>query len=90
VGARNPKYSLIGDTVNTASRMRSNSLPDRILCSDQAAQLLKEQAKGSFSIQNRGIINVKGKGPMETFWVEERQLRSESLMVVRENIRFTL
>jgi class 3 adenylate cyclase/tRNA A-37 threonylcarbamoyl transferase component Bud32 len=90
VGARNPKYSLIGDTVNTASRMRSNSLPDQILCSQQAAQLLEVQALGAFSIQSRGIINVKGKGPMETFWVKERHLRSQSLLGFRDYLGFEL
>jgi guanylate cyclase, other len=83
MGARNLKYSLVGDTVNTASRMRSHSLPDKILCSEQAAQLLKEQAQKFFSIRSRGVINVKGKGPMETFWVTEKHLRSQSLVFFR-------
>ena len=70
VGSRNPKYTLIGDTVNTSSRMESNSLPGRILCSERAATLLREQAP-EFTLTSRGFIEVKGKGAMETFWVTQ-------------------
>ena len=71
VGSRNPKYTLIGDTVNTSARMESNSIPGCILCSVPAAKLLREQAP-DFSITPRAKIEVKGKGSMETFWVTRR------------------
>jgi class 3 adenylate cyclase len=64
VGSRNPKYSLIGDTVNTSSRMESCSIPGRVLCSARSAQLLREQAP-EFPLTCRGIIEVKGKGVVE-------------------------
>ena len=75
VGSRNPKYTLIGDTVNVSSRMESNSLPGRILCSHSAAALLMRQQTHDFSLVPRGKIEVKGKGSMETFWVTPAILR---------------
>jgi serine/threonine protein kinase len=71
VGSRNPKFTLIGDTVNTSSRMESNSRKGCILCSSISAKLLSEQSE-DFSIQSRGMIEVKGKGLMETFWIERK------------------
>jgi len=68
IGSRNPKYTLIGDTVNMSSRMESNSLPGRVLCSERAAALLRDQCSECV-LTSRGFIEVKGKGAMETFWV---------------------
>ncbi|XP_023944378.2 soluble guanylate cyclase 89Db [Bicyclus anynana] len=67
LGFRQPRYCLVGDTVNTASRMQTTSEPGRIQIS---AQTKAELPPGKFRLRRRGLIKVKGKGMMETFWLE--------------------
>ena len=71
IGSINPRYGLFGDTVNTASRMATNSLPGSIQCSYASAQLLQTQAP-DMAVALRGKINIKGKGKMKTYWVGAR------------------
>lgn len=73
IGSLNPRYGLFGDTVNTSSRMESNSKPNRILCSEVSYKLLAEQAP-ELSVRKRSKIAVKGKGDMTVYWVGDREI----------------
>ncbi|KPJ13190.1 Soluble guanylate cyclase 89Db [Papilio machaon] len=81
LGRRLPRYCLVGDTVNTASRMQTSSEPGRIQISAKTAA---ELPAGRFRLRRRGLIKVKGKGMMETFWLEgevEEEEQDEALQL---------
>ncbi|XP_031421655.1 adenylate cyclase type 6 isoform X2 [Clupea harengus] len=66
IGARKPQYDIWGNTVNVASRMDSTGVPDRIqVTSDLQAVLV---SKG-YELECRGMVKVKGKGEMTTYFL---------------------
>jgi class 3 adenylate cyclase len=69
VGRAVPRLSFFGDTVNTASRMETASLPGFVHLSEATARLLASSPRGRWDVQPRGEIQVKGKGVMRTYFL---------------------
>jgi guanylate cyclase len=66
IGRKRFIYDLWSDAVNTASRMESHGTPGEIQITRATYELLKDE----FVCRPRGTIVVKGKGEMETWYLE--------------------
>lgn len=69
IGIKKFSYDLWGDTVNIASRMESHGLAGKIQVTDATYNRLREQ----YIFQERGLIQIKGKGKMNTYFLIGRK-----------------
>ncbi len=70
IGKTKFHYDLWGDTVNTASRMESHGIPGEI----QITKATHDLIKTDFIADARGVIAIKGKGEMATWFLRGRKL----------------
>jgi len=83
IGKSRMCFDLWGDAVNVASRMESTSIIGRI----QVSQTVFNRVKNKYEFEERGTIEVKGKGAMLTYLlVDKRFKRTASGKVI--DIRF--
>ena len=65
VGVKKFAYDIWGDTVNTAARMEQNSDAGKVNISESTYELVK----GKFAFEDRGEVDVKGKGKLRMYYV---------------------
>uniref|UniRef100_A0A8D0CGT0 Adenylate cyclase type 2 n=1 Tax=Salvator merianae TaxID=96440 RepID=A0A8D0CGT0_SALMN len=75
IGAQKPQYDIWGNTVNVASRMDSTGVLDKIQVTEETSNIL--QTLG-YICTCRGLINVKGKGELQTYFVHTEMTKSLS------------
>ena len=69
IGRKKFIYDLWGDTVNIASRMESQGIPGVIQVTEVTYQILQHK----FLFRERGIIVLKGKGYMKTYFLQGKK-----------------
>ncbi len=65
IGTHRFLYDVWGDTVNVASRLEATSPANHI----QVSRATADRLSGAFELTPRGLIEVKGKGELETFFL---------------------
>eukprot|EP01062_Namystynia_karyoxenos_P044036 TRINITY_DN3230_c0_g2_i2.p1 TRINITY_DN3230_c0_g2~~TRINITY_DN3230_c0_g2_i2.p1 ORF type:complete len:1156 (+),score=437.92 TRINITY_DN3230_c0_g2_i2:88-3468(+) len=76
IGVTKPVYDFWGDTVNMASRMESNGVTNRINCTSQVRDYLRE--RHGYSFEPIHDVFVKGKGRMDTYLlINERGIHDD-------------
>jgi len=69
VGTKKFFYDVWGDAVNTASRMESTGETGKIQLAPETHARLQDQ----FDLEERGVIDVRGKGQMRTWFLIGRK-----------------
>ncbi|KAG7245186.1 hypothetical protein INR49_023752 [Caranx melampygus] len=75
IGAQKPQYDIWGNSVNVASRMETTGVLGKIQVTEETSQILSTLG---YMCSCRGIINVKGKGDLKTYFVHTEMSRSLS------------
>jgi adenylate cyclase len=73
IGKRLYLYDVWGDAVNTASRMESHGVAGRVQVSESTQRLLGKP----FRLEERGALEVEGKGEIKTWFVNGRNGASD-------------
>uniref|UniRef100_A0A8D0AKC1 adenylate cyclase n=1 Tax=Sander lucioperca TaxID=283035 RepID=A0A8D0AKC1_SANLU len=75
IGAQKPQYDIWGNSVNVASRMETTGVLGKIQVTEETRHILSTLG---YMCSCRGIINVKGKGELKTYFVHTEMTRSLS------------
>ncbi|MBE9152222.1 adenylate/guanylate cyclase domain-containing protein [Coleofasciculus sp. LEGE 07092] len=70
IGTRKFIYDLWGDTVNIASRMESHGLPGSV----QVTEVTYKHLRQYYWFEDRGLIQVKGKGQMNCYLLKGKRM----------------
>jgi class 3 adenylate cyclase len=63
------RFQLFGDTVNTAARIESTGQRNKIHLSKETADLLIAAGKNHWVSEREEMVQAKGKGEMQTYWL---------------------
>lgn len=75
IGKEKFHYDLWGDAVNVASRMESQGIPGKV----QITRATYELVKDAFECEKHGVMSVKGKGEMETWYILGKKALAQPL-----------
>jgi class 3 adenylate cyclase len=75
LGTDKPAFDIIGDPINIAARLQSTDVPGHVQVSEDTCKLIRDMA---IKIEDRGEVDLKGKGKKRTYLVSA--LTEESLM----------
>ncbi|XP_078061786.1 adenylate cyclase type 4-like, partial [Mustelus asterias] len=75
IGAQKPQYDIWGNSVNVASRMDSTGVLGKIQVTEETSDVL---SRLGYTCHPRGVIKVKGKGELSTYFVSTDLARSTS------------
>jgi 3'5'-cyclic nucleotide phosphodiesterase/Adenylate and Guanylate cyclase catalytic domain len=63
------RFQLFGDTMNTAARMETTGLRNKIHISQETADLIIEANKKHWIQARKDVVVAKGKGALRTYWL---------------------
>jgi class 3 adenylate cyclase len=73
IGHNKPYYDVWGDTINIGSRMESSGVAGRIQITPEVRDILG----ASYDFEHRGEVDIKGKGPMNLYFLVGRSQAAE-------------
>ncbi|CAJ0958041.1 unnamed protein product, partial [Mesorhabditis belari] len=70
LGIAAPRFCVFGDTVNLTFRMAATCEPDKIQVNEITARIILEKFSSEFHLEERGVVDIKGKGKQTTFYIK--------------------